>query len=88
MFNLTTYTGLFSGLLKNTVVVNLSELSSLKLLQFLEGVAKFTANGESKWSKCNVRISFNLDPIIRHALVKVKKLVSLPDNVLTVILNR
>lgn len=61
--------------------------NSLKLLQLLDVVAKLTANGESKWSKCRVRISFNLDPTIRHALVKVRKLVSLPDNVLTVTFN-
>lgn len=82
--NQNTNTGLFSGLLKNTVVVKLFVLNSLKLLQLFDVVAKLTANGESKWSKCSVRISFNLDPTIRHALVKVRKLVSLPDNVLTV----
>lgn len=68
-------------------VVNLFVSNSLKLLQLLNVVAKLTANGESKWSKCNVKISFNLDPAIRHALVKVKKLVSLPDTVLTVTFN-
>lgn len=86
-YRLNTYVGLVSGLLKNIVVVNLFVYNSFKLLQLLDIVAKLTANGESKWSKCNVRISFNLDPTIRHALVKVKKLVSLPDNVFTVTFN-
>lgn len=68
-------------------VDNLFVINSSKLLQLLDVVAKLTANGESKWSKCKVRISFNLDPTIRQALVKVKKLVSFPDNVLTVTFN-
>lgn len=81
------YTGLVSGLLKNIVVVILFVLNSSKLLQLLDVVAKLTANGASKWSKCNVKISFNLDPTIRHALVKVRKLISFPDNVLTITFN-
>lgn len=85
--NFNTNIGLLSGLLKNTVVVKLFVFNSFKLLQLLDIVAKLTAKGESKWSKCNVRISFNLDPTIRHALVNVRNWVSLPDNVLTVTFN-
>lgn len=81
------YRGPFSGLLKNTLVVHLFVYNSFKLLQLFDVVAKLTANGESKWSRCNVRISFNLELNIRQALVKVRKLVSLPDNVLTVTFN-
>lgn len=70
------------------VVVNLFVFNSLKLLQLPDVVAKLTANGESRWSKCKVRTSFKLEPTMRHALVKVRKLVSLPDNVLTVTFKR